>query len=97
MFTKKNIDEFIKQAQNIQKRMSKIQKNIKDIEVTGESGAGLVRITINGTYNCKNVSLNKKILQKYEKSVIEDLIAAAFNDSIRRILEIQKNKLSNTE
>ncbi|XRX43011.1 MAG: YbaB/EbfC family nucleoid-associated protein [Buchnera aphidicola (Tetraneura sorini)] len=93
MFTKKGLGNFMKQAQEIQKKIEITKKEIEKIEVTGESGAGLVKITINGSYNCKTVEIDSSLLSVDEKEMLEDLTTAAFNDAIRRITEEKKRKM----
>ncbi|CAL4043710.1 YbaB/EbfC family nucleoid-associated protein [Buchnera aphidicola] len=93
MFNKHNLGNLVKQAQDMQEKMNKIQEEIEKIEVTGESGAGLIKITINGSYICKKVEIDSSLFDE-EKEILEDLSTAAFNDAIRRISEIKKNKMS---
>ena len=76
----------MKQAQQMQEKMQKMQEEIAQMEVTGESGAGLVKVTINGAHNCRRVEI--------DPSLLEDLVAAAFNDAARRIDETQKEKMA---
>ena len=78
---KGGLGNLMKQAQQMQEKMQKMQEEIAQLEVTGESGAGLVKVTINGAHNCRRVEL-------------EDLVAAAFNDAARRIEETQKEKMA---
>ncbi|BAO00754.1 YbaB/EbfC family nucleoid-associated protein [Candidatus Pantoea carbekii] len=92
MFSKDGLGNLMKQTQQIQDKMTKVQKEISAIEVTGESGAGLVKVTLNGTYSCKRIKIDPSLLEE-DKEILEDLIAAAFNDVIRRIEEIQKEKM----
>lgn len=82
----------MKQAQQIQEKMQKMQEEIAQLEVTGESGAGLVKVTINGAHNCRRVKVDPSLL-KDDKDMLEDLIAAAFNDAARQIVETQKEKM----
>lgn len=92
MFDKNNLGALMKQAQQMQDKMNKIQNEIADLEVIGKSGAGLVKVTMNGVYNCRNIKLNSDLMSD-DKEVLEDLIAAAFNDAVRKISEIQKEKM----
>ncbi|XBC37577.1 MAG: YbaB/EbfC family nucleoid-associated protein [Buchnera aphidicola (Meitanaphis elongallis)] len=94
MFSKNNLNTLMKQAQEIQKKMTKIQKEVSSIEVIGESGAGIVKVTLIGTNNCKKIEIDPILITKYDKEILEDLIVAAFNDAARRILELQKQKMS---
>ncbi|AKZ65715.1 YbaB/EbfC family nucleoid-associated protein [Candidatus Palibaumannia cicadellinicola] len=93
MFNKDGINDLMKQAQQMQDQMQKIQEEIAKIEVIGESGAGLVQVTINGNHNCRGIKVDKSLLDD-DKDMLEDLIAAAFNDATRRISEIQKEKMT---
>ena len=73
--------------------MQKMQEEIAQLEVTGESGAGLVKVTINGAHNCRRVEIDPSLLED-DKEMLEDLVAAAFNDAARRIEETQKAKMA---
>ncbi len=68
-----------------------MQEEIAQLEVTGESGAGLVKITINGAHNCRRIDIDPSLMED-DKEMLEDLIAAAFNDAVRRAEELQKRK-----
>ncbi len=76
--------------------MQKMQEEIAQLEVTGESGAGLVKVTINGAHNCRRVEIDPSLLED-DKEMLEDLVARereAFNDAARRIEETQKEKMA---
>ncbi|WP_343183460.1 YbaB/EbfC family nucleoid-associated protein [Buchnera aphidicola] len=94
MFNKKNFGNLMQQAQKMQENMKNIQKKIKSIKVTGESGAGLVKITLNGNNICKKVEIDSKLLKDNDKDIIEDLIIAAFNEANRKIKEEHKKRMS---
>lgn len=91
MFGKGGIGNLMKQAQQMQEKMQQAQAEIAAIEVTGESGAGLVKITINGAHNVRRVEIDQSLFED-DKDMLEDLVAAAFNDAARRIDETQKEK-----
>ncbi|MCW5196384.1 YbaB/EbfC family nucleoid-associated protein [Buchnera aphidicola (Pemphigus obesinymphae)] len=93
MFTKNGLGNLMQQAQKMQEKMAKIKKEITNMEVTGEAGAGLVKVTINGAHNCKKVEVDPCLL-KDNKEMLEDLTAAAFNDAERRISEAHKQKMA---
>ncbi|QCI26099.1 YbaB/EbfC family nucleoid-associated protein [Buchnera aphidicola (Sarucallis kahawaluokalani)] len=95
MFDANNINNFMKQAKEIQEKMKNVQKSINIMKITGESGAGLVQITLNGKYHCIKVKIDNSLLKKSEKNILEDLITAAFNDANKKINEERKNKISN--
>ena len=89
MFGKGGLGNLMKQAQQMQEKMQKMQEEIAQLEVTGESGAGLVKVTI----NCRRVEIDPSLLED-DKEMLEDLVAAAFNDAARRIEETQKEKMA---
>ncbi|WP_028116696.1 YbaB/EbfC family nucleoid-associated protein [Ferrimonas senticii] len=93
MFGKGGMGGLMKQAQQMQERMQKAQEEIAKMEATGESGAGLVKITINGAHNVRRVEIDDSLMED-DKEMLEDLIAAAFNDAARRIEEGQKAKMA---
>ena len=93
MFGKGGLGGLMKQAQQMQEKMQKMQEEIAQLEVTGESGAGLVKITINGAHNCRRIDIDPSLMED-DKEMLEDLIAAAFNDAVRRAEELQKEKMA---
>lgn len=92
MFGKGGLGNLMKQAQQMQDRMQKMQEEIAQLEVTGEAGAGLVKITINGAHNCRRVEIDPSLMED-DKEMLEDLIAAAYNDAVRRADDLQKEKM----
>ena len=93
MFGKGGMANMMKQAQQMQERMQQMQEEIANMEVTGESGAGLVKVTITGSHSVRRVELDESLMED-DKDMLEDLIAAAFNDAARRIEEAQKEKMA---
>ncbi|MFC1507658.1 YbaB/EbfC family nucleoid-associated protein [Pseudomonadota bacterium] len=93
MFGKGGMGNMMKQAQQMQERMQKMQEEIANMEVTGESGAGLVKVTITGSHSVRRVELDDSLMED-DKDMLEDLIAAAFNDAARRVEEAQKEKMA---
>ena len=83
----------MKQAKALQENMQKMQDKIASTEVLGESGAGMVKITMTGRYDVKNVDLDPSLLSE-NKEVIEDLVTAAINDAVRKLEETNKTKMS---
>ncbi|MEZ8143942.1 nucleoid-associated protein [Enterovibrio norvegicus FF-33] len=92
MFGKGGMGNLMKQAQQMQERMQKMQEEIANMEVTGEAGAGLVKITITGSHSVRRVEIDESLMED-DKDMLEDLIAAAFNDAARRVEEAQKDKM----
>ena len=88
-----NMGNMMKQAQLMQERLQKAQDEIAKMEVVGESGAGMVKITVTGNHEVRRVSSDDSLFTD-DKDILEDLLAAAFNDAQRRIEEQSKEKLS---
>ena len=93
MFGKGGLGNLMKQAQQMQERMQKMQEEFSQLEVIGESGAGLVKVTINGAHNCRRIEIDPSLMED-DKEMVEDLVAAAFNDAVRRAEELQKEKMA---
>ncbi|MDA1370636.1 MAG: YbaB/EbfC family nucleoid-associated protein [Proteobacteria bacterium] len=87
-----DFNEIMKQARQMQEQFQKAQQDIAKLLVTGESGAGLVRIVMNGRHDVVSVNINDSLMQE-EKEVVEDLIAAAANDAVRKLEEKNRETL----
>ncbi|MBI1235103.1 MAG: YbaB/EbfC family nucleoid-associated protein [Alphaproteobacteria bacterium] len=85
----KDLMGLMKQAQELQGRMQEAQEKLDAESVTGESGAGLVRITLSGKGDIRDIELDPSILVASEKEVVEDLIKAAFADARGKIEAVQ--------
>lgn len=94
MFGKGGMGNMMKQAQKMQDDMAKAQAEIAQMEVTGESGAGLVKIVMTGNHNVKRVDIDPSLMGEDDKEMLEDLVAAAINDAARRVEETNKEKMS---
>jgi DNA-binding YbaB/EbfC family protein len=93
MNSKPGLGDLMKKAQEMQKKMQEIPKQIAEMEVTGQSGGGLVKIVMSGQHFAKRVTLDPTVL-KEEKTVLEDLIAAAINDATDKIEKGTRDKMS---
>ncbi|MFT6925765.1 MAG: DNA-binding YbaB/EbfC family protein [Psychromonas sp.] len=93
MFNKEGMGDLMKKAQEMQDNMKKAQAEIANTEVIGESGAGLVKITLLGNHNVRKVDIDASLMED-DKEMLEDLIAAAMNDAVRRVEEVNKSKMS---
>jgi len=76
-----NIGNMMKQAQELQKKMSEVQEKLNSIEVEGVSGGGLVKVIATAKGDIKRINLDDSLLVKEEKEMTEDLIIAAINDA----------------
>lgn len=90
---KGGMGNIMKQAQAMQEKMQKMQAEVASMEVTGESGAGLVKVTMLGNHNVRRVSIDESLLED-DKEMLEDLVAAALNDAVRRVEEASKEKMA---
>jgi DNA-binding YbaB/EbfC family protein len=81
---KGNIGQLMKQAQAMQDGMRRVQEELATLEVEGQSGAGLVKITLTCKYDVKRVSIDPSLVGD-DREMLEDLVAAAFNDASRRV------------
>ena len=90
---KEQLGDLMKQAQKVQEQMQKMQEGLATAEVIGESGAGMVSIVMNGRHDVKRVSIDDSLLSE-AKEVLEDLVAAAVNDAVRKVEEHHKDKMS---
>ena len=89
----KGIGDLMKQAQEMQSKMQDVQAKMATIEVHGESGAGMVKVTMNCRYEVKRVEIDPSLLTE-DKAVLEDLLAAACNDTVRRVEKTQAEQMS---
>jgi hypothetical protein len=90
---KGGIGGILKQAQQMQENLRKAQEELARIEVTGSAGGGLVTITMTCRHDVKRVQLDASLLSD-DKEVLEDLIAAAMNDAVRKAEETTQQRLS---
>ncbi|MBF0427216.1 MAG: YbaB/EbfC family nucleoid-associated protein [Magnetococcales bacterium] len=90
----KNLGNILKQAQQMQERMARMQEELSATTVSGQAGGGLVTVTMNGKQELQKVRIDPKLLQPEDAEMLEDLVAAAFNDAQRRLLEITQQQLS---
>jgi DNA-binding YbaB/EbfC family protein len=90
---KGGMGNMMKQAQAMQEKMQKVQEQIANMEVTGESGAGLVKVTMTGSHSVKRVHIDDSLMAD-EKEMLEDLVAAAINDAVRRVEDTNREMMA---
>jgi DNA-binding YbaB/EbfC family protein len=81
---KGSLSDLMQQAQKMQADLQKAQEELANAEVRGESGAGLVSVVMNGRHDVKRVSIDDSVLSE-DKEVLEDLLAAAVNDAVKKV------------
>jgi DNA-binding YbaB/EbfC family protein len=87
------LGDLLQQAQKMQSEMQRVQQEITALEATGESGGGMVQVRMNGRHDVLRVSIAPELMSE-ERSMLEDLVAAAVNDANRRIERESKDKLA---
>ncbi|MBI2768552.1 MAG: YbaB/EbfC family nucleoid-associated protein [Burkholderiales bacterium] len=92
MFNKGQLAGLMKQAQAMQDNIKKAQDQLATVEVTGESGSGLVKVTMTCKHEIKRVTIDPSLLAD-DKDMLEDLVAAAFNDGVRKVEETTQEKM----
>ena len=90
---KNQLAGLMKQAQAMQQNMQKAQEELANTEVEGSSGAGLVKVTMTCKHDVRRVTIDPSLLAD-DKDMLEDLVAAAFNDAVRRAEELSSEKMS---
>ncbi|HTT07880.1 MAG TPA: YbaB/EbfC family nucleoid-associated protein [Gammaproteobacteria bacterium] len=93
MTMKGALGNLMKQAQQMQENLQKAQEEIARMEVIGESGAGMVKVTMTGRHDVRRVEIDPALL-KDDRGMLEDLIAAAVNDAVRRVEQASQQRLS---
>lgn len=89
-----NIQNLMKQAQSMQKKMEEEQKKLESEEFLGQSGGGMVKITLNGKFEMRKTEIDKVLIVPEESDILEDLITAAYNDAKRKIDAKTKDSMS---
>ena len=86
----------MKQAQQMQENMKKMQDQLALVDVAGQAGAGMVKVTMNCQYGVRRVAIDDSLLKDVtnDKEMLEDLIAAAINDAVRRVESTRQEKMS---
>jgi DNA-binding YbaB/EbfC family protein len=89
---KGGIAGLMKQAQQMQDNMKKMQDSLGSIEVEGQSGAGMVKVTMTCKYDVRRIAIDPSVMD--DKEMLEDLVAAAVNDAVRRVESTTQEKMS---
>jgi len=91
---KGNIGNLMKQAQQLQANMQRAQAEIATLEVTGEAGGGMAKVTMTGKHEVRRVVLDPSIVSSDDKEMLEDLIAAAINDAVQKVERTTQEKMA---
>lgn len=90
---KGGLGNLMKQAQQMQENMQKAQEEMANVEVTGQSGGGLVKVTMTCRHDVKRVEIDDSVVED-DKDMLEDLVAAAMNDAVRMVEKTTQEKFS---
>ncbi|WP_028445174.1 YbaB/EbfC family nucleoid-associated protein [Chitinimonas koreensis] len=94
MFNKGGLGNLMKQAQQMQDNMKKAQEQLGEVEVEGQSGAGMVKIVMTCHHVVRRVAIDPSVIDGDDKEMLEDLVAAAFNDALRRAEQTSQEKMA---
>ena len=89
---KGNIGQLMQQAQKMQENLKQAQQELAELEVTGQAGGGMVEVTLNGRHEVRGVRIDSSAGDDLE--MLEDLVAAAFNDAVNKVQDASREKMS---
>lgn len=92
MFNKGHIAGLMKQAQAMQENLKKAQEELATLEVEGEAGSGMVKIAMTGKHEVKRVQIDASLMSD-DKEMLEDLLAVAINDAVRRVEQVSQERM----
>ena len=90
----KNLASMMKQAQEMQSKMTEMQENLQNMEVTGSSAGGMCQVTLNGKGEARKLKIDPSLVTPEDATVLEDLILAAFNDAKNKVDTEMREKMS---
>ncbi len=94
MATIPGMGNLLKQAQDMQARMAKIQEELAQMTVDGSAGGGMVQVTVNGQLNLTTVKIEPSVIDANDKGMLEDLVLAAVNDAMRKAREMASAEMT---
>ncbi len=89
---KGSIASLMQQAQKMQQEVEKAKQELAEMEVTGEAGGGLVKVTMDGRHAVKKISIDRSLVEDVE--MLEDIVAAATNDAVNRLADANQQRMS---
>ncbi|MDX8383829.1 MAG: YbaB/EbfC family nucleoid-associated protein [Ghiorsea sp.] len=87
-----NIGKMMQQAKKMQENMKQMQADLSEMEACGESGGGMVKVTVSGNHQVKQLVIDDALFQDDDKSLLEDLVAAAVNAAMQKVEDTAKSK-----
>jgi len=92
---KANLGNLMKQAQQMQENMKAMQEKLATIEIEGQAGAGLVKVIMTCRHDVKRIDIDSRLLADNDKEMLEDLVAAAINDAVRKVETATQEHMAN--
>ncbi|MEO1962924.1 MAG: YbaB/EbfC family nucleoid-associated protein [Cycloclasticus sp.] len=92
---KNQLGDLMQQAQKMQEKMQEAQSKLAELEVTGESGAGLVKVVLTGKHEARRLSIDPSLIADNDQEMLEDLIVSAINDAVRKVETESKDSMAN--
>lgn len=89
-----NLGNLMKEAQKMQQRMQEAQQELSELVVTGKSGGDLVQLEMTGKHDVKKVRIKPSVINDGDVEMVEDLVAAAINDAVRKVEKASKDKIT---
>lgn len=89
---KGQIGQLMQQAQRMQEEMKRAQEELANMEVTGQAGGDMVKVTMNGRHEVRRIAIDRKLMMD-DPEMTEDMVAAAINDAVNKIAEASKSKM----
>jgi len=90
---KNQLGDLMQQAQKMQAKLAEAQKELANLEVTGESGGGLVKLVMNGKHQARRIEIDPSLFED-DKEMLEDLVTAAINDAVQRVEKQNQDKMA---
>ncbi len=94
MFNKGGMGNMMKQVQQMQAKMEKVQAELEQMEIEGASGGGMVKVIVNGKSEVRSITIDPSVVEKEEVDMLQDMIMAAINNAHQKAQEIQSEKMS---
>lgn len=94
MFNKGGVGNMMKQVQQMQAKMEKVQAELEQMEIEGAAGGGMVKVIVNGKSEVRSITIDPSVVEKEEVDMLQDMIMAAINNAHQKAQEIQSEKMS---
>jgi len=91
---KNQLGDLMQQAQKMQEKMQEAQQKLAELEVTGESGGGLVKLVMTGKHEARSINVDASLYAENDQEMLEDLIVAAINDAVRKVEAQSKDNMA---